>query len=602
MPNYFKLSMELLPPEIIHHILILSSHNDILSFCQTNKKYHKILKEKYFWNKKAKYEFGNDAKLFFDNQSRVDAYLELLSQYRYFKGCEKFVDNEECFMLAVRNKNLDGVKNISLKYYPIDVFKKYKLCKDMNYIDGVDYFSSLMYKFGSGERPKEFMLALKGDRYKAIELCCPLNVNILVHVPILQSVLHGLAINGDIEAFKYLYEKFTYPIENINDIIHSAAMKNNEKIVDYLLERINDENFLYKCFTGAVYGSNFNLADRILKVSLNLGLTLDNFYIEEGIFTESSFEYLFNLSTGSAVESFDDSAFPTILGSDNVVTNPKFLYRCMKNTCTLEVIKSYYGKVKSGQIKRDKLYDKLNEKLLANAIKKGNTYMIKYILLVADDINKSMDQIDSLKYVQKNSYVIPTLLNNKADKNHINNLLYRGYDFSNCRYLNNISHLPRYSYLKLFLNDIFLCSIALLLLSIIFIVTYYNTQPSNGPVDMSKLNIIMAKIYFYDNGSFAGNNYMGYPVMNNILGPYNIPMKLSNNNGSVIEEYCVSALYKCVSELRMAVTEKYLSNCWTRKPTISQLYKGKLEHGFIYNPKEGLVQSVLMQDGRIFYG
>lgn len=467
--------MENIPQEFSHDTLITLPYNYILSFCKTNGNYHKLIEDKYFWTEKAKKDIGEDAILFFDNQSVVDSYLELLSQYQYFKGCEKFIDNKESFLLGVRNKNLDAVKNVSLSdNYCDDVIEKYKLCKDLNYVEGLVYLSTLMNTFNHSERPEELIMALKGETYEAVELCTSFDEDRreVVDVLTLKAVLHGLAIIGDLKAFKFLFDRFSYLIDDYSNIIRSAAMENRETLVDYLLQKENDTDNFYEFFSGAIHGGNFNLADKILRLGLQRGLTLDNFCIKDGIFTQSSFEYLLNL----AAKPLDGSCDP--------LANPKFIYRCMKNCGTLEIIKLFYNKLKSGEIKYDKLYDKLMDKLLTNAIKKGNTYMIKYMLFIGADINKSIGKLNSLKYSQEQSHVIPTLLFNKVDKFLINELLYNGSDIHNMDYLNKLSHVPRYKYFKLYLirNWLYLAFLVL------FLIILVNSNSQNKTVNITREN------------------------------------------------------------------------------------------------------------------
>lgn len=453
--------MEYFPLEIVCHILLLCSYKDILSFCKTNKKYHKILTSEYFWSKKSKYDFGCDAVIFFNNQSPIKAYLELLLQYYYFDGSENFIDDDKCFTLAIRNGRLDAIEKLSLgETYGKDIDIKLHLCDRIFNIEAMCHLIPMIKDNNKYQIKKHLIDGLRGDENiimkfldKSDNISHTGEMNSCIY-----NLAYGLSMNGNVNLFKYIYEKFPDVFDGGDEeILFGAGSKNSIEIINYLLidrNYINDEDSLFYLLYGAIKGNHFGLIDRILK----LGLNLKNFCPIGDSLPDSSFEYLLDLYMINLDEN-------------------KFIYSYVKNCARFDLIKLYldrckkYSESKSFLIseildicdncklsksiiipvkKNNKkgehtccnnklLYNKLINKSLSKAIEDGNTYFIKYLIYMGGDINKSLEMIHYLKYRRVKCNIILTLLNNGADKNLLFTSLARGNDLANLNYLVKLS-------------------------------------------------------------------------------------------------------------------------------------------------------------------
>lgn len=312
--------------ETIYQILFFLPYLDVISFCNTNTKYYNIIKDEYFWKKKAKLDFGDDSIIFINDgviygskkSEPFKAYLELFSQYNYFPGYHKFNSNMSCFLLAVTQGNFNLMNSISLKKeYFEDISFKYHLCDDISHIGGMIHFANMINEFSlnisesSSHDELEFiykinlfLIGLNGSeqinkiiRSSTYSTCSiiespPSTYDLITHYadfliyeknndPYDEPVyvfylLKGLIIKGDVELFIRIYDKYdqegSIDYDYDDECVYYAALCNNIDIANYFLDMDPDE-YLLPCFEGALEGNHFDMADKILRRGLIINHT-----------------------------------------------------------------------------------------------------------------------------------------------------------------------------------------------------------------------------------------------------------------------------------------------------------------------------------------
>lgn len=472
--------MECLPLEILHYILKRCSYRDIISLCKTNKNFYKITKETYFWVEKSKYDFGNDTVLFLDNDSPMKSYMELLSQYHYFRGCENFINDERCYLLAIQDKRYDAIKMIPLaKCYGenMDIDVKISLCRNSHNIEAIYHLIPIIKDITLLEKTTMLLVGLKGDEKEIFNL-----INISFSSPNenkymdIYDLAYGVSINGNLNSFKLIYEYYSCFLKGSDDeILYACALKNNKDIVDYFLTDIGYQNDWYSMsnlFLGAINGNNFELANKILSIGLGLGLDMSDFNIyHHYIFTKKSFNCLFNLCMLNLDK--NKNIYKYVINCDKLdiiklyldkckdytALNSKILHLC--DVCSSsKFILIPYKNLENNCCKNKLRYKKFVNSCLFNAINNSNSYIIKYMIYMGADIDESLDIMYQRGYTYSRikCNIISSLLNNGADKNKLfialaNNAHIDNFDnFDNINYLIKISQ-PDYDNISFLLED-----------------------------------------------------------------------------------------------------------------------------------------------------
>lgn len=421
-------SLSCLPLEIIYKILTLLPYYEILSFCKINSRYYEIVKDTYFWSKKAKLDFNSS--IFIDKfNTPLKAYLELLSQFHYFKGCEYLRDRESCFLLALNDRNIQAMQNIKLySNSRNNIYHKYSLCYDNNYLEGEFYFGSMLNeqldRYSNIINNLYYLnIGLEGEKK---EIQCELsnlidlfNINVndmsniynnsTLFLGYISCILDGIIINDHLSIFIDIYQRVIHYI-NLRDIIYKAAQFNNYDIVNYILENYNyNHELLMKCFEGSLHGNNLSLADDMIKLGLQYGTA--NIY--QSLSNIDCFRYVINLNN---------------LEYSHV---SKFIYNC-KRYDIISLFNSKYFDASLRQQNSDNI-NRVREIFLAQAFKLENVYLIKYLISLNTDINECLRHL--LPFGRINIKIILLLLRYGAnEKKLICMCFYRGY-FKGVKYL-----------------------------------------------------------------------------------------------------------------------------------------------------------------------
>lgn len=376
--------MQTLPLENVYHILTYLSYIDILSFCKTNNKYYQILRDEYFWIKKAKFDFGDDSIIFIGDNINIkcstlclnplEAYLELLSQYHYFNGCERFCCIDDCFSLAARDKNLNallssycGLRALDSRVtHSIDsTMNKYIICRFENYIDGMIKFGLML---DDGNPHKLFSIGLTGD-IDAINFA--INKSAKSSNCYLPFLLEGIARNGNTYLFKKFFtllrEQFGSFV-SLASCVCEAAINNNVDIIEYLFDKGHRSTLSCSCLAGAIIGNHFILADKMLKEGIHIDDDMFSDIIMRG--NDLSVRYALKLGFIPNLEYISD------YGSEEI--------ECYNLSRTI----AYSRKLDILKLLVNHNIDDIIQIILSHAIHSKNEYFIKYLLNKGGDINK----------------------------------------------------------------------------------------------------------------------------------------------------------------------------------------------------------------------
>jgi len=104
-------NIDLIPYELLYHIVLSLPYSSVLAFCLTNHQYYLIWQDAYFWNCKMDRDFYQKL----TNQTQLKChqyYLQLLAKYGLSceRGSELCIDINVCITLAALQNNLLLVK------------------------------------------------------------------------------------------------------------------------------------------------------------------------------------------------------------------------------------------------------------------------------------------------------------------------------------------------------------------------------------------------------------------------------------------------------------------------------------------------------------
>lgn len=407
--------MDILPLENLYQILFLLPYNEILSFCKTCKKHYMLTKDNFFWSKKAKIDFGNDSIIFIENNLPLNAYLELLSKYHYFPGCEKIRGLWSCVSLLAKEKNIEALKK--LYYYSFDysiqnntafisILDIISICKIHGWYDGIYHWKKSDPSLFEGVDCwcECFMIGLHGNNNDIEQLLLEKSLiyNDDNDMPLYDGLLSGLAYRGDKDLFISIYEKLKSKCDKYNLIYH-AAMTNTE-IVDYLLKYDNPIH-KYNCLLGALVGNKFELANKMLQSSID----------DYGIY-------------GRLLKLGNDSSIKYLLQSKILPHAHDFLcVDYMKFNLFKLLLNSNLHNI-----------DAIKIRFLFLAIVNNDQYLIKYLIHRHVNPNLSLTRDTDIQHIFIYKETITLLINLGTDKDILFNFLVKHNDKNAIKYMSQL--------------------------------------------------------------------------------------------------------------------------------------------------------------------